>query len=68
MDLEKQAIDILRMLEGNDPFVVADSGGKDSSVLTHIALKSGCKFKRSTHLPPSMLQKRFTSSGKNSGK
>lgn len=45
MDLEKQAIDILRMLEGNDPFVVADSGGKDSSVLTHIALKSGCKFK-----------------------
>lgn len=33
------------MLAGNSPFTIADSGGKDSSVLTHIALKSGCKFK-----------------------
>ena len=45
MDYEKQAIEILRMLAGNSEFTVADSGGKDSSVLTHIAIKSGCKFK-----------------------
>lgn len=45
MDNEKAAIEILRMLSGNQQFTVADSGGKDSSVLTHIAIKSGCKFK-----------------------
>lgn len=44
MDYEKNAIDLLRILCGNSGFVVADSGGKDSSVLTHIAMKSGCKF------------------------
>lgn len=45
MDYEKDAIEILRMLGGTNGFTVADSGGKDSSVLTHIAMKSGCKFK-----------------------
>ena len=45
MDMERQAIEILQMLTGNSMFTVADSGGKDSSVLTHIAMKSGCKFK-----------------------
>lgn len=44
MNYEKNAIEILRMLGGNSGFTVADSGGKDSSVLTHIAMKSGCKF------------------------
>lgn len=45
MDYEKQAIEVLQMLAGNSGFTVADSGGKDSSVLTHIAMKSGCEFK-----------------------
>ena len=45
MNMERQAIEILRMLAGNSMFTVADSGGKDSSVLTHIAMKSGCHFK-----------------------
>ena len=44
MDYEKNAIEVLRILCGNSGFVVADSGGKDSSVLPHIAMKSGCKF------------------------
>lgn len=45
MDFEKQAIETLRMLAGDSKFTIADSGGKDSSVLTHIAMKSGCAFK-----------------------
>lgn len=45
MDYEKNSIEILKMLNNEAPFVVADSGGKDSSVLTHIALKAGVKFR-----------------------
>ena len=44
MDYEKNAIEILRMIGSNSGFTVADSGGKDSSVLTHIAMKAGCPF------------------------
>lgn len=44
MDYEKNAIEILRMIGSNNGFTVADSGGKDSSVLTHIAMKAGCPF------------------------
>lgn len=40
MDYEKNAIEILRMIGSNNGFTVADSGGKDSSVLTHIAMKA----------------------------
>lgn len=45
MDYEKNSIEILKMLNSDEPFVLADSGGKDSSVLTHIALKAGVKFR-----------------------
>lgn len=38
--LEKQAIEILQMMCGNTGCVISDSGGKDSSVLKHIALKA----------------------------
>lgn len=44
MDYEKNAIEILRMIGSNNGFTVADSGGKDSSVLTHISMKAGCPF------------------------
>lgn len=39
MDLEKEAIEILHTF-GNDGCTIADSGGKDSSVLKAIALKT----------------------------
>lgn len=39
MDLEKEAIEILHTF-GNDGCTIADSGGKDSSVLKTIALKT----------------------------
>lgn len=45
MDYEKQAIEILQSFCGNSGCVIADSGGKDSSALTHIAIKSGVPFK-----------------------
>lgn len=45
MNYEKNSIEILKMLNSNEHFVLADSGGKDSSVLTHIALKAGVNFK-----------------------
>lgn len=32
---EKQAIEILHMMCGNNGCVISDSGGKDSSVLKH---------------------------------
>lgn len=41
--LEESAIEILQMLCGNSGCVISDSGGKDSSVLKHIAMK--CKEK-----------------------
>lgn len=37
---EKQAMEILHMMCGNNGCVISDSGGKDSSVLKHIALKT----------------------------
>ena len=37
--LEENAIGILQMLCGNSGCVVSDSGGKDSSILKHIAMK-----------------------------
>ena len=39
MDLEKEAIEILHTF-GRDGCTIADSGGKDSSVLKAIALKT----------------------------
>lgn len=46
--LEERAIEILHMMCGNSGCVISDSGGKDSSVLKHIALKAreryGLKF------------------------
>lgn len=44
MDYEKNAIEILRMIGSNNGFTVADSGGKDSSVLTHIAMKADARL------------------------
>lgn len=41
--LEESAIEILNMLCHNSGCVISDSGGKDSSVLKHIAMK--CKEK-----------------------
>lgn len=38
--LEEMAIEILNLLCGNSGCVISDSGGKDSSVLKHIAMKS----------------------------
>ena len=38
--LEKEAIEILQVLCAYDNCVISDSGGKDSSVLKHIALKA----------------------------
>lgn len=40
MDLEKNAIGILQTLCGNSGCVISDSGGKDSSVIKHLALKA----------------------------
>jgi 3'-phosphoadenosine 5'-phosphosulfate sulfotransferase (PAPS reductase)/FAD synthetase len=45
MDFEKQSIEILKMMCGNNGCWILDSGGKDSSILKHIALKSGIPFK-----------------------
>lgn len=42
--LEKNAIEILHLICGNTGCVIADSGGKDSSVLKHIALKAHDKY------------------------
>lgn len=41
---EEQAIEILSMLCENSGCVIGDSGGKDSSVLKHIALKAKEKY------------------------
>lgn len=40
MNLEKNAIEILHLLCQNNGCVISDSGGKDSSVLKHIAMKA----------------------------
>ena len=40
MDLERNAIEILHLLCQNSGCVISDSGGKDSSVLKHIAMKA----------------------------
>lgn len=44
MDLEKQALEILRAFEGDEPYQLGYSGGKDSDVILHLAGKSGVKF------------------------
>lgn len=44
MDLEKQALEILRTFEGGEPYQLGYSGGKDSDVVFHLAKKSGVKF------------------------
>lgn len=45
MEYEKNAIEILKMMCGNSGCWILDSGGKDSSILKHIALKSGIPFR-----------------------
>lgn len=42
---ERNAIEILNLMCGNSGCVISDSGGKDSSVLKHIALKCADKYK-----------------------
>lgn len=44
MDLEKQAIDILKAFAGKEPYQLGYSGGKDSDVILHLAQKSGVPF------------------------
>lgn len=44
MNLEKQAIEILQMFAGDDPYQLGYSGGKDSDVILHLAKKSGVPF------------------------
>ncbi len=41
---ENNAIELLNMLCGNSGCVISDSGGKDSSVLKHIAMKTREKY------------------------
>ena len=42
--LEENAIEILNLMCGNNGCVISDSGGKDSSVLKHIAIKAHEKY------------------------
>lgn len=44
MNLEKEALDILMLLCGNSGCVISDSGGKDSTVIKHLALKAKEKY------------------------
>ena len=44
MNLEKQAIEILQMFAGDDPYQLGYSGGKDSDVILHLVKKSGVSF------------------------
>lgn len=41
----KDAIELLHLLCGNSGCVISDSGGKDSSVLKHIAMLAKEKYK-----------------------
>lgn len=45
MNLERNAIEILHLLCQNSGCVISDSGGKDSSVLKHIAMKAKEKYR-----------------------
>lgn len=65
MDYEKNAIEILRMIGSNNGFTVADSGGKDSSVLTHVAMKAGCPFDVVHNHTTLMHRRRYISFVKN---
>lgn len=42
--LEKNAIEILHMMCERSECIICDSGGKDSSVLKHIALQAKEKY------------------------
>lgn len=44
MDLEKQALEILKTFEGDEAYQFGYSGEKDSDVILHLAKKSGIKF------------------------
>lgn len=44
MDLEKQALDILKCFAGNEPYQLGYSGGKDSDVILYLAKKAGVPF------------------------
>lgn len=41
---ERDAIEILNLMCGNNGCIISDSGGKDSSVLKHVALKAKEKY------------------------
>lgn len=45
MNLEENAIEILHLLCQNSGCIISDSGGKDSSVLKHIAMKCREKYR-----------------------
>lgn len=44
MDMEKDAIEILQTFASNEPYHLADSGGKDSAALRLVTEKSGVAF------------------------
>lgn len=44
MDYEKQAIEILQTFASDEKYLIADSGGKDSSVLRHITERANVPF------------------------
>ena len=44
MDMEQIAIQRLKAFEPADGYILADSYGKDSCVILHLAKKSGVKF------------------------
>lgn len=44
MDYENNAVEVLNMLCGSSGCVISDSGGKDSSVIKHLALKACEKY------------------------
>lgn len=45
MDLEKQAIEILKTFSNDEPYQLGYSGGKDSDVILHLAKKAGVPFR-----------------------
>lgn len=44
MDLEKRALDILQAFQGDEPYQLSYSGGKDSDVILFLAQKSGVTY------------------------
>lgn len=44
MNLERNAIEIIKTFQGNEPYLVGYSGGKDSDVVLHLVRKCGANY------------------------